>query len=409
MEQDTPAVEPSRAASGSLTRALVLSLLAAAVPILGAFLFPETLEDYEALMWLLLLVPAFLWAFERGWIGVATTLACGMALLSATYAVAEFFGRTVPGLLFAVVVAYVAITLGVGLLGDRFTRARYGAIDDTQAMRDPLTALPRRPQAEGHLAMQFAAAAARGQPLAVVLFALDDLEAYSARVGRAASDAALQIFAALLRKTTRRLDLSARYGSDTFISIVSGCSEAGALLFTARLKDLLRAAAHDRALPTVSVGIACVRADMTSPLEMLNAAEEALAAARRDGRDRVRIHAHAAATLPDLMTSSHHLGEEHSARPRSRDLDPLAVPSGELARDINHLLTMIDGHAERLVAAAGPRSELRTGLLAIRSAAERATTIARQLSGDTDAAALPRGGPLRRVEHETDADRVAAE
>lgn len=387
METHTSTVEPGRAATGGLTRALVLSLLAAAVPILGAFLFPETLEDYEALMWLLLLVPAFLWAFERGWIGVATTLACGMAVLSATYAVAEFFGRSVPGLLFAVVVAYVAITLGVGLLGDRFTRAREGVVADPLAVRDPLTALPRRPQAEVHLAMQFASAAGRGQPLAVLLFALDELEAYNTQLGRAAGDAALQISAALLRKTTRRIDLSARYGSDCFIAIVSGCSEAGALLFTARLKDLMRTAAHDRPLPTVSVGIACIRADMTSPTDLLDAAEEALASARRDGQDRVRIHARASATLPDLAASAHR--EDHAGRIRATDLDVRVGPSaGQLARDINHLLTMIDGHAERLLAASGQRSDLRSGLLAIRSATERAGSVARKLAGDAEPTAL---------------------
>src|SRR5918996_1503482 len=158
-------------------------------------------------------------------------------------------------------------------------------------MRDPLTALPRRPQAEVHLTMHFTTAVARGQPLAVVLFALDDMETYRAYVGPAAGDAALQIFAALLRKATRRLDLSARYDADTFISVVSGCSEAGALLFTARLKELLRATTHERPLPTVSVGIACLRSDMTSHEELLHAAEDALASARRDGKDRVRIHA----------------------------------------------------------------------------------------------------------------------
>jgi diguanylate cyclase (GGDEF)-like protein len=392
MEQDIFA--PTRPAPRSLSRALALSLLAATVPIVGTFLFPDTLEDYEALMWLLLLVPAFLWAFERGWIGVATTLACGMALLSTTYAVAEFFGRSVPGLLFAVVVAYLAISLGVGLLSGRSGRGRYGAtVRDSQAMRDPLTALPRRPQAEAHLAMQFASAAARGQPLAVLLFAFDDLEGYIEEAGRAAGDAVLQILAALLRKTTRRLDLCARYGSDSFISIVSGCSEAGALLFSARLKDLLRAAAHERPLPTVSVGIACMRPEMMSPVELLEAAEEALAAARRDGHDRVRIHAHAAATLPDLETALRHRREDRTAR--ALDLDPVAAPSGELVRDIHHLLTLIDGQAQRLVATAGARSELRPGLLAIRSATERATSIARQLAAEVEAAALPRDAPSR--------------
>lgn len=53
-------------------RALVISILALAVPVTGALAFPETLGEYGAILWLSALVPAFLWAYYRGWRGVST-------------------------------------------------------------------------------------------------------------------------------------------------------------------------------------------------------------------------------------------------------------------------------------------------------------------------------------------------
>jgi diguanylate cyclase (GGDEF)-like protein/PAS domain S-box-containing protein len=276
-------------ASAGLLRALWLSLLAAAVPVSGVFFFPDSLKDYEALTWLLLLVPAFLWAYERGWRGVATALALGMAVLSTTYAVAEVLGRAVPDLLLAVVVIYVATTLGIGLFGARLSQAEFTAAAETLALQDPLTGMPNRRHAELHLEMEFAAAE-RGRALAVVLFDLDRLEEYNTHNGRAAGDGVLRGFATLLRQQTRRMDLSARYGSDEFAAVLTGCPEEGAVIFAARLQERLRAAEHTVALPTISAGIACYHPQMKSSDELLRAAEQALAQAQADGGDRVRIH-----------------------------------------------------------------------------------------------------------------------
>lgn len=278
-----------RPASGNLFRVLVLSLAAAAVPVAGAFLFPEQLEHYEALTWLLLLVPAFLWAYERGWRGVATALALGMAALSVTYAVAESLGRSVPELLLPVVVIYVLVSLGTGLLGERSMRAGFDAAAETLALQDPLTGLPNRRHAELHLDLQFATAE-RGQPLAVVIFDLDHLHTYNLRNGRAAGDGVLRSFASLLRQQTRRMDVAARYGADEFVCVLGGCTEEGAVIFAGRVQERLRAAEQTVALPTVSAGVAVYRADFVSPSEMLQAAEDALRLAKLDGRDRVRIH-----------------------------------------------------------------------------------------------------------------------
>ncbi|CAN5617784.1 hypothetical protein BH23GEM10_BH23GEM10_09070 [soil metagenome] len=278
-----------RPASDGLVRALMLSVAAAAVPISGTLLFPESLQDYEALTWLTLLVPAFLWAYERGWRGVATALALGMATLSTTYAIMEMMGGAVPDLLLAVVVVYIVISLAIGLFGDRVARAKFDAAAETLALQDPFTGLPNRRHAELHLEMEFAAAE-RGRTLAVVLFDIDHFKAYNAHHGRAAGDGVLKGLATLLRQHTRRMDLAARYGPEEFVSVLGGCSDEGAVIFAGRVQERLRAAEHTVALPTISAGVACYRPEMHGPSDLLREAEEALAQAKREGRDRVRIY-----------------------------------------------------------------------------------------------------------------------
>src|SRR6185503_17270916 len=101
---------------------LFLSLAALAVPVVAALAFPEFLGQYGPLLWLLLLIPAFLLAYYRGWRGAATALAGGMATLSMTQVLANWMGIGVPDLLFGIVVAYVAISLGIGGLAERLHR-----------------------------------------------------------------------------------------------------------------------------------------------------------------------------------------------------------------------------------------------------------------------------------------------
>ncbi|CAN5721584.1 hypothetical protein BH23GEM9_BH23GEM9_12740 [soil metagenome] len=278
----------SRPGSRGLVRVLALSVAAAVPPIAGAFLFPAHLQHYESLMWLLLLVPAFLWAYERGWRGVATALAFGMAALSVTYAVAQSVGGQLPDLLLPVIVAYVAVSLGIGLFGDRVARTQYAAATEALTLQDRLTGLANRRRVELHLELQFATAE-RGYPLAIVLFGIDHLHAYNLRNGRSAGDGVLKAYASLLRQQTRRMDLSSRYGPDQFLVVLAGATEEGAVIFAARVQEQLRAAEQTVTLPTVSAGVACYRSEVGTPKDLLRAAEEALRLAKEDGRDRVRI------------------------------------------------------------------------------------------------------------------------
>lgn len=266
--------------------ALGVSLIALAVPVIGSLWMPEAWEDHAALLWLLALVPAFLLAYHRGWKGVATALAAGMAALSVTQAVAIALGREIPDLLASVVVAYLAIALAVGWLAERF-RGDVRQVGEL-ALTDSLTGLPNRRHAHVVLENEFAAAV-RGRPLAVILFDLDNFKAYNDEHGHQAGDKALRLFAEVLAESTRKMDLSARFGGEEFLSVLGDSDGEGARAFAERVRTRMAEDPPPGNSLTVSAGIACYAPDMGSADELLAAADLALYRAKDEGRDCVRL------------------------------------------------------------------------------------------------------------------------
>lgn len=155
--------------------------------------------------------------------------------------------------------------------------------------QDRVTGLASAGYANHFLESEYAAAE-RGRAVTLVLFGFDDFEEFTADHGRAAADAAVREFGAVLKQLTRRMNLSARYGwrADTFLSVLSNADAAGAQVYVDRVCETLRSAARALPMPSVSVGIAEFDAEMVGPHEFVQRAEEALAAARAE-RDRVRI------------------------------------------------------------------------------------------------------------------------
>jgi putative two-component system response regulator len=268
------------------TRALVISLAALLFPAVAPFVVPEALSRYAPFFWLLALLPAFLLAYYRGWRGVATALAAGMATLSLAQAVSLWMGRSVPDLLFAVVIAYLVIALGIGWLAEVLHRDR-DEVED-MAFTDILTHLPNRRHARVFLENEFAAAQ-RGRLLAVVLFDLDHFKRYNDSYGHQAGDEALEEFARVLARTTRRMNLSSRFGGEEFVSVLAGSDADGSAIFADRVRMALRALSLGDQPLTVSAGVASYHPSMRSPDELLAAADHALYQAKHEGRNCVRI------------------------------------------------------------------------------------------------------------------------
>lgn len=281
-------MSPLESRSGGVPlRALFISLAALAVPVIGALFFPDALGEYGALLWLVLLIPAFLLAYHKGWRGAATALAAGMATLSITHAVVSASGGRVPDLLFGIVVAYLAISLGIGWMAEILHRDRSEV--EEMAFTDQLTGLPNRRHARVFLENEFAAAQ-RGRPLSVVLFDLDRFKDYNDTYGHPAGDEALREFAGVLENTTRRMNLCARFGGEEFIAILAGSDAIGAMVFADRVRTSLRSLGLGDQLLTCSGGVADFHPGMTTPDQLLAAADGALYEAKLGGRDSVYLY-----------------------------------------------------------------------------------------------------------------------
>ncbi len=267
-------------------RALALSLAALAVPVAGSLAFPELLGETAALLWLLALVPAFLLAYYRGWRGVATALALGMATLSITQVGATWRSISVPDQLLGVVIAYVAIALGIGWVAEVLHRERANV--QSLAFTDLLTQLPNRRHARVFLENEFAAAE-RGRALSVVLFDLDEFKQYNDQYGHGAGDEAFAAFSEILNQNTRRMNLSSRFGGEEFLAVLAGSEAEGARVFAERVTTSLREHPLRAGKLTVSAGVATYHSGMHTPDDLLAAADHALYRAKRAGRDRVQV------------------------------------------------------------------------------------------------------------------------
>src|SRR5688572_2876434 len=273
-------------------RALLISLAALAIPVVGAFWVPEAFEDYEALLWILAVVPAFLLAYYKSWRGPAASLAGAMAAISVTYAITQMTGRPMPDLMLPIVVILIALSLGIGGLADRIYRDKGKGPE--AGFTDPATGLPNRAHAELHLEIEFNAAT-MGRSLTVVLFELDNFKAFNSRHGAIAGDEAVRIVAETLKKITRRTNLLSRYADNEFFCILSGSDENGAIGFVNRFQQTLQSVAGQRQIPPISGGIASIAPEMKSHHDLITASRTALKQAKKDGHGRVRVYGNALA------------------------------------------------------------------------------------------------------------------
>jgi len=267
--------------------ALTLSFVALMVPVIGDLILPrDRLGPFQPVIWLFALVPALLLAYYRGWRGVAAAVAAGMVTLALYVTLATRIDLPIPGNLQGMVVGFLGVALGIGWLGERMHQDR--AQVEELALTDLLTHLPNRRHARVFLENEFAAAG-RGRLLSVVLFDLDSFKIYNDRYGHPAGDEALTIFAEILAQTTRKMNLSARFGGEEFLSVLASTDLEGALVFAERVRATLRATKLPRGSLTVSAGVASYHKTMRSPEELLAAADHALYQAKREGRNRVRV------------------------------------------------------------------------------------------------------------------------
>jgi diguanylate cyclase (GGDEF)-like protein len=165
-----------------------------------------------------------------------------------------------------------------------------GAREDELAntsITDPLTRLHNRRHLFDRLDEELARSSRHNLPFALLLIDVDHLKDINDRGGHHAGDRALVCVGDTLRRTCRSTDLAARFGGDEFVVLAPSTSGENALGLCDRIRSTLRQSATDFPIPlTVSIGVAEPGRKVSSAEQLFAAADAALYAAKRAGRDR---------------------------------------------------------------------------------------------------------------------------
>jgi diguanylate cyclase (GGDEF)-like protein len=160
-----------------------------------------------------------------------------------------------------------------------------------QSIRDPLTGLYNRRYMEETLSRELARAQRAGSALALVVADLDHFKKINDTHGHPAGDKVLRAAAQQLAAAVRASDVACRFGGEEFVLILPDCSKAAAIAKAQQLCERLRAqpvSADGQAVAvTASFGVAALGEDGVDAVSLFEAADRAVYAAKRAGRDRV--------------------------------------------------------------------------------------------------------------------------
>jgi diguanylate cyclase (GGDEF)-like protein/PAS domain S-box-containing protein len=163
------------------------------------------------------------------------------------------------------------------------------------AHKDGLTGLPNRRSFDISLEADLLHAQRKKEYLTLLLCDVDHFKQYNDTYGHQAGDDCLKKVAKVVgQQALRPTDLAARYGGEEFVVILPNSSPQGAKRVATRLcqavfdlnEEHKTSQSADRV--TISVGVACIIPDeKLSPTDMIEMADEALYAAKQNGRNQV--------------------------------------------------------------------------------------------------------------------------
>jgi diguanylate cyclase (GGDEF)-like protein len=131
-----------------------------------------------------------------------------------------------------------------------------------------------------------------GQPLSMIMLDIDHFRAVNEKHGHRVGDALLQRLAEVVRSALRQEDMLVRFGGEEFVVLLPDVPGPGAVVVAGRIRKAVAAQEIElgplRLAITLSAGVAARLDEGPESVDTLIArAEEALALAKRRGRNRV--------------------------------------------------------------------------------------------------------------------------
>ncbi len=164
------------------------------------------------------------------------------------------------------------------------------------AAKDGLTGLANRRSFDEALSSEVRRAARDDKPLSLLMIDVDHFKSFNDHYGHQGGDECLRGVASAIRGALLRAgDLPARYGGEEFAVILPNTDSTSASLIADRIRRMveglkvLHAGSTTAACLTVSVGGVTGKSSDLDATRLLAAADTALYASKRDGRNRVTM------------------------------------------------------------------------------------------------------------------------
>jgi diguanylate cyclase (GGDEF)-like protein len=198
----------------------------------------------------------------------------------------------VPSLL-VLMLMFLSMSVNFGFLLMAIDRLRNEVAD--LALLDDLTGVGNRRHLLHRLTEECARSERSGEPFALLLVDLDGFKAVNDTRGHAAGDACLQHFAVMAQTRLRPGDMLARAGGDEFCIVLPASTLREGAMIARRILDVCRADAAACVgvdIPiSLSIGVAQWTRDIGPyPDRLMAAADHALYAAKRDGKNRHAVY-----------------------------------------------------------------------------------------------------------------------
>ena len=219
-------------------------------------------------------------------VAMATAATLGYLVAASTGSSGGFSPETVArvgvNLTALMLLAYVAT-----VIAREQRRARDAAI--RMSSLDALTGLFNRSFFFAAVEREIDRSTRSGRGFCLLMMDLDELKAINDRYGHFIGDRVLNDVGDIIRAGVRRIDTAARYGGDEFVVLLPETEASGAWVLAEKIRqgvaELLVPGTESR--PSMSVGVVSYPDDGRTPDELMIAADQAMYASKRTGKNRV--------------------------------------------------------------------------------------------------------------------------
>jgi diguanylate cyclase (GGDEF)-like protein len=192
-------------------------------------------------------------------------------------------------------IVVVGVLLAVVVLGLRVHRANRAT--KLQAFVDNLTGLANRRYLNQAMQLEFRRAARAGHPISFVMIDIDLFKSFNDRYGHPAGDDCLRAVSRAIQSVLRRPgDIAARYGGEEIALLLPGTDLVGAVRMAEEARQAITALGlrHDGSpygIVTLSAGVGSCQLtrEPATWQSLIQAADEALYAAKAQGRNAIAV------------------------------------------------------------------------------------------------------------------------